>query len=1167
MERTLCETHGGTCLLKTGVKEGPNKGKSFYICTARDATPCNFTLPTEIPPSHCLQHEDSTVELQSLIYNEKQDEYKLFYRCLLGKTEGQKWCGCVPWREKDPEKRTDLSDKDLQSSSPTPVRNPFKVKTKHNKSSERKRDPDAAKDRDEISGENKHVNGKYHGSAKKKEERSKTTEVEGNNRNGSDGQSGLDREGKDSGGSESWRNKTLPAGMKIKKRVSNDERLRSKAEDGACPESPNSVNESVQRPSESKTSLKDQQEKKPTKTGSSPQIPSKSSAACDKKASVENETKDDRSNKQSTANLKSVTDKTQSLQSKSSSPSYSTSQDVPVSEKPTALNFQKTVPNQSQAKDQKGIARFGEWSDEEGDVQLVSVQPPTQQSAPTPAAPVQKTLTSFPGFQPASKVQGRSEDPSALHSHLSAQLKQKKATLSVVNVSALPDKGERLKSQVKELEEALESLSLTTASLSESQDKDKSQAEHKAAHSHSNPFSRPGGAILLPTAPAPMLKESSSSSLGLNLSQGYSQMFGVNAQNQAFYGGRMTENRLLAVRSATTEAIDHLHDSLESCPTEDTESPDPKGIKVELLPHQRIALAWLLWRETQKPCGGILADDMGLGKTLTMISLILSQKKKDEKLEEWISKKDSTIVASQGTLIICPASLLHHWKKEIDKHVKSSRLSVYLYHGPNRQRSSSVLAEHDVVITTYSLVSKEIPVQKEDAEKPSQDSDHVASDLPPLLRVSWARVILDEAHNIKNPKVQTSMAVCKLRARSRWAVTGTPIQNNLLDMYSLLKFLRCSPFDEYKLWKAQVDNGSKRGGDRLNILTRALLLRRTKDQRDATGKPLVSLPDRTCEVHRLKLSEDEQAVYDVVFAQSRSTLQNYLKRHEEGNIKKGDNSNPFEKVAREFGMSQQDSLSSSQQPQASSTIHILSLLLRLRQCCCHLSLLKKTLDQSELQGDGVALSLEEQLCALSLSEPSDSDPKDTVSLNGSRFSSELFQDTRESTKVSAILTELREIRKKNQKSVIVSQWTSMLHIVAVHLKKMGLKFAVIDGTVNPKRRMDLVEEFNTNPKGPQVMLVSLCAGGVGINLIGGNHLFLIDMHWNPALEDQACDRIYRVGQSRDVTIHRFVCDGTVEDKISSLQEKKKELAQKVLSGTGSSFTKLSLADLRVIFGV
>ncbi|KTF92361.1 hypothetical protein cypCar_00015980 [Cyprinus carpio] len=191
-------------------------------------------------------------------------------------------------------------------------------------------------------------------------------------------------------------------------------------------------------------------------------------------------------------------------------------------------------------------------------------------------------------------------------------------------------------------------------------------------------------------------------------------------------------------------------------------------------------------------------------------------------------------------------------------------------------------------------------------------------------------------------------------------------------------------------------------------------------------------------------------------------------------------------------MSQQEPLSSSQQPQASSTIHILSLLLRLRQCCCHLSLLKKTLDQSELQGDGVALSLEEQLCALSLSEPSDSDPKDTVSLNGSRFSSELFQDTRESTKVNILSFTL--LYPFFFLHVIVSQWTSMLHIVAVHLEKMGLKFPVIDGTVNPKCRMDLVEEFNTNATGPQVMLVSLCAGGVGINLTGGNHLFLIDMH-------------------------------------------------------------------------
>ncbi|CAH2218657.1 transcription termination factor 2 isoform X1 [Pelobates cultripes] len=152
-------------------------------------------------------------------------------------------------------------------------------------------------------------------------------------------------------------------------------------------------------------------------------------------------------------------------------------------------------------------------------------------------------------------------------------------------------------------------------------------------------------------------------------------------------------------------------------------------------------------------------------------------------------------------------------------------------------------------------------------------------------------------------------------------------------------------------------------------------------------------------------------------------------------------------------------------------------------------------------------------------------------------------------------------------TVIVSQWTSMLKIVAGHLKTIHLSYATIDGSVNPKMRMDLVEEFNSNPRGPQVMLISLCAGGVGLNLIGGNHLFLLDMHWNPALEDQACDRIYRVGQHKNVVIHRFVCLGTVEEKISQLQEKKKELASKVLSGNGTNFTKLTLADLRLLFGV
>ncbi|XP_056908679.1 transcription termination factor 2-like isoform X1 [Takifugu flavidus] len=1116
MEKILCGVHGTTCMLKTGVKEGPSKGKSFYICV--DKQSCDFSQPTSISPSHCLQHEDSVVELQALVYNKQQQSHRLFYRCIEGKNAGQRWCGNVPWSAPKKDKRNPLSHTQQLPSCLPSVRNPFKAPEKDKDSEWRKMQGagSVAKDGEACppaEGSKAHQKENFV-SAVAEEEDDLKSEISG-----------------------TYRSKDLPPGMKLKKKVPDKEKNSPKVNGGGkLQEKVNYASEQV--PGEAEKNLS----------------PSLAKSVNMKKVSVTTKDSDPK---------KPSTDKT-CIESSPSSFTQTSKDSVTV---------HRTSDKPSQSTD----SHLSSKGQDEDDVVLVSVKPAAQKS---PATAVQKVLTTYPGFQPASNIKSQ-DDPRGLRNLLTAQLQQKKATLSAVNVAALPDKGERLRTQVRELEEALTSLSLGQASQPESQIKTCGR-DTSPSNSQVNPFNRPGGTILLPSLPSSgPSQQASSSSLGLQSRHGSSQMSGANSQAQALYGGRMTEDRLMAVKNATCEAIDHLHKSLESCPGAEAESPDPRGLKVTLLPHQRRALAWLLWRETQNPCGGILADDMGLGKTLTMISLILTQKdkkkgedkKKEIQLDKWLSKTDSTLVASKATLIICPASLIHHWKREIDRHVRSSKLSVYLYHGPNREKSARALADYDVVVTTYSLVSKEIPVQKEEAEKPNKD-DVAPPSSSTLLRVAWERVVLDEAHNIKNPKVQTSVATCQLKAHARWAVTGTPIQNNLLDMYSLLKFLRCSPFDEFKLWKAQVDNGSRRGRERLNILTRSLLLRRTKDQKDAAGSPLVTLPDRTCEVHRLKLSQDEKAVYDVVFAQSRSTLQNYLKRHEEKDVNKGNpsSSNPFSRVAQEFGLSQTGSAASgSQQPQqASSTVHILSLLLRLRQCCCHLSLLKKTLDSSELNGDGIVLSLEEQLNALSLaSSPSQAGPKDTVALNGTQFPSEVFEETSESTKISAILSELKMIRENDsdQKSVIVSQWTSMLRIVAVHLRRIGLRYGIIDGTVNPKQRMDLVEEFNTNSKGPQVMLVSLCAGGVGLNLIGGNHLFLIDMHWNPALEDQACDRIYRVGQTKDVTIHRFECEDTVEEKISTLQVKKKELAQNVLSGTGSTSTKLSLADLRIIFGV
>ncbi|NXE91045.1 TTF2 factor, partial [Menura novaehollandiae] len=1156
----LLRPTGSLCFLKTGVRDGPNKGKSFYVCGAQGPAACGFVLPAPVPASHCLIHEGCVVELQVLVQKQDRDEYQLFYRCLKSKLNGKKWCGSVPWQ--DP--RATEASKALESQpntaplfNPTGQRNPFKVLDKNCAPSSWKQMKQGNGEESKAEKESVLVSHR-----EKKSTSDSSVEVE------------------------------PLEGLKTKKKPSTGSKSDPKLQEIKVSESKHGLSETKK----GKNTLSEEE-----KYDGSGRESKKPSECVDKEAGVRSKLFPLSLGKQSTStkppeeeqlgekSLKSCEDK----ETREKDCTGQKNGEMKLVSKEDAIS---PAGAQSQSAALRGGAKAkplsqpaGEGSGSDSDeVQFVyssSGKSKPEKSVEIPSGKSGKNVqgTSLPGAAAPHHVEGP-RDPKVLHNHLVVQLKQKKSTLATVNIQLLPDKGERLLKQVQDLEAALGALNISTADTSEKgQDSTSSSCREESL---SNPSGRPGGTKLITPLPLqdPTAKASSgshshpSTAVTLGSSEYCGQSFGVNVGVQNLYGGRMTENRIRAVHSAICEAINHLHKSLESCPTEDTAAEDPSGLKVPLLQHQKQALAWLLWRESQRPCGGILADDMGLGKTLTMIALILAQKqlkteKRKETLEIWLSKNDTTVIPSNSTLVICPASLIHHWKKEIEKRVAFGKLRVCLYHGPNRDKHAEVLSGYDVVVTTYSLLSKEVPTSKEEGEIPAEDHNVGSGSSPcsPLLRVAWARIILDEAHNIKNPRVQTSIAVCKLRASARWAVTGTPIQNNLLDMYSLLRFLRCSPFDEYKVWQYQVDNKTKKGGERLSLLTRSLLLQRTKDQLDSAGKPLVSLPQRSMQLHQLKLSAEEQSVYNVLFARSRSTLQSYLKRQEQKNEgREYAGGNPFEKVAQAFGVSQKEFLTGSQSAShVSSTVHVLSMLLRLRQCCCHLSLLKVALDQINLNSEGLSLSIEEQLGALTLSELQTSDSKSMVYLNGTAFKTEIFEVTRESTKIAQLLAELKTIQSHSepQKSVVVSQWTSMLKVVAVHLQRLGLKYATVDGSVNPKQRMDVVEEFNNNPKGPQVMLVSLLAGGVGLNLTGGNHLFLLDMHWNPALEDQACDRIYRVGQQKDVVIHRFVCEGTVEEKILQLQRKKKGLAQQVLSGKGEAFTKLTLADLKIVFGI
>ncbi|XP_015450956.1 transcription termination factor 2 isoform X2 [Pteropus alecto] len=1142
MELVRCPEHGTLCFLKTGVRDGPNKGKSFYVC---QADTCNFVRATDIPVSHCLLHENFVVELQGLFPPQGTKEYRLFFRCIRSKAKGKRWCGSIPWQDSN-SKDQSVTSKSQHTSElfryPSSQRNPFKVLDKNQEPSLWKQ----------------FVKGEEEEKMADKKQREK-------------GDSLLDQKKEKKPGSKCWVEGGLsgpvekdrqPAVLQ-KQRGENTELQREAKE-----------TEGTHSTGDREIQSERCQEKELRKPSASLQAKSNG------KSDVQDESEPLRE-KEATPLPQTVHSQNPISQpwegehlSKDSPGTRATQKRLlqgrchvqPEAHDVSALTGSATQAAPPAAGRPLGERREADTSScdsEEDEVVFVSCQPGSpllfdtspdseKENHKFPSQSVQRTVP------PDSGVSGKVEpsDPAAQRVYLTTQLKQKKSTLASVNIQVLPDKGQKLLKQIQELEEALGTLALSPEQGTNEENNTQVPQQRNFAKPTTNP------PHLMP--PKPLQGQDL-------LPLGFRGPKVVAGQYSHCSGGPTNQDRLHAGWKVTSEAIDGLHQSLESCPGETAVAEDPAGLKVPLLLHQKQALAWLLWRESQKPQGGILADDMGLGKTLTMIALILTQKNQEEDKEKdkttaltWLSKDDTTEFISHGTLIICPASLIHHWKKEVEKRVSYNKLRVCLYHGPSRDQRAGVLSTYDIVITTYSLLAKEIPMKKHEGEVAVSNLSEEGISTP-LLQIVWARIILDEAHNIKNPRVQTSMAVCKLQARARWAVTGTPIQNNLLDMYSLLKFLRCSPFDDYNLWKSQVDNGSKKGGERLSILTKSLLLRRTKEQLDSAGKPLVILPQRKYQLHHLKLSEDEETVYSVLFARSRSALQSYLNRQESGGNKSGRNSDdPFNRVALEFGSS---GPVAAEAPR-SSTVHILSQLLRLRQCCCHLSLLKSALDPTELRSQGLLLSLEEQLGALTLSELQNSEPSSTVCLNGECFKVELFEDTRESTKISSLLAELEAIRRNSasQKSVIVSQWTSMLKVVALHLKRHRLTYATIDGSVNPKQRMDLVEAFN-NAGGPQVMLISLLAGGVGLNLTGGNHLFLLDMHWNPSLEDQACDRIYRVGQQKDVVIHRFVCEGTVEEKILQLQEKKKDLAKQVLSGSGESVTKLTLADLKVLFGI
>jgi len=447
----------------------------------------------------------------------------------------------------------------------------------------------------------------------------------------------------------------------------------------------------------------------------------------------------------------------------------------------------------------------------------------------------------------------------------------------------------------------------------------------------------------------------------------------------------------------------------------------PPDLVATLRHYQEIGVDWLAFLRSAG-LGAVLADDMGLGKTLQTIAVIDGR-----------------------TLVVCPTSVVHNWIREISRFRPG--LKVCLYHGPKRAMDATA----NVVITTYPLLRL---------------------DLELLLAEKWGMVVLDEAQAIKNPDSQSARAAFALRASFRVSLSGTPLENQLEELWSQLHFTNPGllggrrDFDER--YARPIGEGNPGRAAELRQRIKPFVLRRMKQE------VAPELPPRSDMILYAELSESERQVYDAVHA---ATQREVVARLDAGG----------------------------------SVLGVLEALLRLRQAACHSALVPG-------------------------------------------------QTAESSSKLEALIDALQQVAAEGHRALVFSQWTSFLDLAEKELKKASLGFVRLDGATID--RASVVDRFQ-RPDGPPVFLISLKAGGTGLNLTAADHVFFLDPWWNPAVEQQAADRAHRIGQDKPVFVYRVVARDTVEEKILVLQDKKRALADVALGGAeqASQMTREDLLAL------
>lgn len=477
----------------------------------------------------------------------------------------------------------------------------------------------------------------------------------------------------------------------------------------------------------------------------------------------------------------------------------------------------------------------------------------------------------------------------------------------------------------------------------------------------------------------------------------------------------------------------------------------PKTFNGKLRPYQLNGYSWMYFLK-QFSFGACLADDMGLGKTIQFITLMLKEKTGKEKI-------------SNPTLIISPMSVVTNWQKEIERFGPS--LNVMVHHGQNRlsgEEFENEVNNNDIVISTYALALRD----KED-----------------FSNINWHCIALDEAQNIKNPQAKQTKAIKKLNANYKVALTGTPVENRLSELWSIMDFLNPGYLKSLKDFHTSFAVPIEKYRDTeksktLKNLIQPFVLRRLKSD----PKVIKDLPEKIEMKVFSNLTEEQATLYSATVAEM------------------------MRKIEESSGIKRKGL--------------VLSTLMSLKQLCNHPALFLK--DGSSLKG--------------------------------------------RSGKLIRLTEMLEEVLAEGDKALIFTQFAEMGMMLRSHLQDtFGYETLFLYGGTRKKERDNMISRFQSQENDPSLFILSLKAGGLGLNLTAANHVFHFDRWWNPAVENQATDRAFRIGQKKNVQVHKFVCIGTLEERIDLMIEKKKELAESIVGSGEGWLTELSTEQLKELFSL